>query len=179
MSRSKALDKTARLRSSGESVQSIGRAFRLLEYLADTGSEASLADLSRTSGLAAGTIHRLLRTLVSMGYVRQHPQSRRYMLGPQMIRLGETAGRAVGIWARPHLLRLVQVTGETANVAMLDGDAVVYVAQVPSQYSVRMSAEVGRRVHPHCTAVGKALLAQLEPEQARALAERTVRPRRR
>ena len=58
-------------------------------------------------------------------------------------------------------------------MAVLDGDAVVYVAQVPSRHSMRMFTEVGRRVAPHCTGVGKALLAQLGDDEVRALLART------
>jgi len=72
-------------------------------------------------------------------------------------------------WAQPHLSRLVDTIGETANMAMLDGDRVVYAAQVPSRHSMRMFTEVGRRVHLHCTGVGKVLLAQMPPEVARRL----------
>jgi IclR family acetate operon transcriptional repressor len=63
-------------------------------------------------------------------------------------------------------------------MAMLDGDRVVYVAQVPSRHSMRMFTEVGRRVHLHCTGVGKALLAQLPRDTARELVERAGMPRR-
>jgi IclR family acetate operon transcriptional repressor len=59
---------------------------------------------------------------------------------------------------------------------MLDGDEVVYIAQVPSPHSMRMFTEPGRRVQPHCTAVGKALLAELPPGEARALLERDGMP---
>ena len=62
--------------------------------------------------------------------MRQLP-SERYALGPRLIRLGEAASRMLGAWARPQLAALVDATGEPANMAMLDGDAVVYVAQVP------------------------------------------------
>jgi IclR family acetate operon transcriptional repressor len=67
----------------------------------------------------------------------------------------------LGAWARPQLATLVDTIGETANLAILDGARAVYVAQVPSPHSMRMFTEVGRRVLPHCTGVGKALLAQL------------------
>jgi IclR family transcriptional regulator, acetate operon repressor len=61
---------------------------------------------------------------------------------------------------------------------MLDGDRVVYVAQVPSRHSMRMFTEVGRRVHLHCTGVGKVLLAQLPPATARELLVRGGMPSR-
>ncbi|GAB2588899.1 allantoin degradation transcriptional regulator AllR [Streptomyces capparidis] len=165
----------ARANPPSGSVQSLDRAFDLLERMADAGGEIGLSDLAARSGLPLPTIHRLVRTLVARGYVRQQP-SRRYALGPRLIRLGEGAARLLGTWARPHLAELVEATGETANMALLDGDEVVYVAQVPSRHSVRMFTEVGRRVLPHSTGVGKALLAGLPPQRARALLERTGMP---
>ncbi|HEX5567570.1 MAG TPA: IclR family transcriptional regulator [Streptomyces sp.] len=160
---------------SGGGVQSLERAFDLLERMADAGGEVGLSELSAGSGLPLPTIHRLMRTLVACGYVRQQP-NRRYALGPRLILLGESASRLLGTWARPHLARLVEGTGETANMALLDGDEVVYVAQVPSRHSMRMFTEVGRRVLPHSTGVGKALLAHLPAEEVRALLARTGMP---
>jgi IclR family transcriptional regulator, acetate operon repressor len=156
-------------------VQSLERAFLILELMADDGGEVALSRLAVESGLPLSTIHRLVRTLVARGYVRQLP-SRRYVLGPRLIHLGESSSRTMGSWARPHLSALVDSTGETANLAMLDGDKVVYVAQVPSRHSMRMFTEVGRRVHLHCTGVGKALLAQLPEDTARELLERGGMP---
>ncbi|MGX9919336.1 IclR family transcriptional regulator [Streptomyces sp. NPDC002248] len=156
-------------------VQSLERAFDLLERMADAGGEVGLSELATSSGLPLPTIHRLMRTLVSTGYVRQQ-ENRRYALGPRLIRLGESASRLLGTWARPYLARLVDETGETANMALLDGDEVVYVAQVPSKHSMRMFTEVGRRVLPHSTGVGKALLADSTPGEVRALLARTGMP---
>ncbi|MCX5600526.1 IclR family transcriptional regulator [Streptomyces phaeochromogenes] len=156
-------------------VQSLERAFDLLERMADAGGEVGLSELSVSSGLPLPTIHRLMRTLVACGYVRQQA-NRRYALGPRLIRLGESASRLLGTWARPYLARLVEETGETANMALLDGDEIVYVAQVPSKHSMRMFTEVGRRVLPHSTGVGKALLAHVPADEVRALLSRTGMP---
>lgn len=156
-------------------VQSLERAFDLLERMADAGGEVGLSELSASSGLPLPTIHRLMRTLVGCGYVRQQA-NRRYALGPRLIRLGESSARLLGTWARPYLAELVETTGETANMALLDGDEVVYIAQVPSRHSMRMFTEVGRRVLPHSTGVGKALLAHVPPEEVRALLARTGMP---
>ncbi|GGP47600.1 IclR family transcriptional regulator [Saccharothrix coeruleofusca] len=158
-------------------VQSLRRAFELLERLADAGGEASLSELAAITGLPLPTIHRLIRTLVALGYVRQN-SNRRYALGARLIRLGESASGQFGAWARPFLARLVDLVGETANLAVLDGDEVVYVAQVPSPHSMRVFTEVGRRLLPHATGVGKAMLAQLPRQEARALLERTGLPAR-
>ena len=156
-------------------VQSVDRAFELLEVLADAGGELALSEIAAGSSLPLPTIHRLVRTLVNRGYVRQLP-SRRYALGPRLINLGERASGRLGDWARPWLTDLVEALGETTNLSMIDGHRATYVAQVPSRHSMRMFTEVGRRVHLHCTGVGKALLAQRGDDQVLALLRRTGMP---
>ncbi len=158
------------------SVQSIGRAFSLLELMADAGGTIALSQLANQSGLPLPTIHRLLRTLVDLGYIRQE-SSRQYVLGPRLIRLGDASSRMLSVWARPHLARLVDELGESANLAMLDGDEIVYVAQAQSRHSMRMFTEVGRRVEPHCTAVGKAIMATMPAEEVREILDRSGMPR--
>jgi IclR family acetate operon transcriptional repressor len=156
-------------------VQSIERAFGLLETMADHGGTMGLSQLAAESGLPLPTIHRLLRTLVDLGYLRQDA-GRQYVLAPRLIRLGESSGAMLSVWAKPHLDRLVVELGESANLAMLDGDEIVYVAQAQSRRSMRMFTEVGRRVLPHCTAVGKAILAGMPEEQVHDLLRRTGMP---
>ncbi|OZM74216.1 IclR family transcriptional regulator [Amycolatopsis antarctica] len=156
-------------------VQSLRRAFELVECLADAGGEAGLSELAAASGLPMPTIHRLVRTLVGLGYVRQN-SNRRYALGTRLIRLGEHASLQFGTWARPLLAELVDELGETANLAVLERDEVVYVAQVPSRHSMRMFTEVGRRLLPHGTGVGKAMLASLPTSDVRELLRRTGMP---
>ena len=159
------------------SVQSLKRAFDLLELMAAAGGEMGISELAQASGLPHPTIHRLLRTLVDLGYVRQR-SSRRYALGVRLVGLGEKARYILTVWARPSLARLVDETGETANLSLLEGDELVYLAQVPSQKQMRMWIEVGLRVLPHSTGAGKALLAQLPGAKAREIVERTGLPTR-
>ncbi len=164
----------ARARSGG--VQSLERAFGLLEQVASHRGAMSLSELATASGLPPPTLHRLARTLVDLGYLRQEA-SRRYALGPRLFLLSESSTTMLNSVALPHLGHLVDEIGETANLAMLDGDQVAYVAQAPGRHSMRMFTEVGRRVHPHCTAVGKALLATSRDVDVRALLGRTGLPR--
>ena len=167
--------KGGKQRSSG-GVQSIERAFTILETLATGGGVMGLSALAAESGLPLPTIHRLVRTLVDLGYMRQEP-SRQYALGPRILLLAESASSMLSSVARPHLAQLVDDLGETANLASLDGDEIVYIAQVPSRHSMRMFTEVGRHVLPHCTAVGKAIMAHMPPAQVRDLLRRTGMPR--
>lgn len=156
-------------------VQSVERVFELLELITDAGGDVTLSELSSSTDLPLPTIHRLLRTLVTLGYIRQLP-SRRYALGPRLIRLGEGANQQLGALARPQLKSLVDRLGETSNMAVLDSDMVIYVAQVPSLHSMRVFTEVGRRAHTHATGVGKAILAQLDDEAVRGIVSRSGMP---
>ena len=156
-------------------VQAVERALDLLDVLARAGTPQGLTQLAASSGLPLPTIHRLMRTLTQRGYVRREA-SRRYTLGPQLVRLGEAANRAFGAWALPSLRKVVELTEETANLAFMDGDAAVYVAHVPGAHSMRMFTEPGRRVMLHCTGVGKALLAQLPTASVRPILSRTGMP---
>jgi IclR family transcriptional regulator, acetate operon repressor len=154
-------------------VQSVNRAFQVLQLIAATEGGAALSELAAASGLPVPTIHRILRSLVDSAHVLQL-SSRRYALGPRMVGLGESAARTLDAWARPHLAELAERTGETANLAMLDRSQVVYLAQATSQrHNVRMFTEVGSRVSTHCTGVGKALLAQLPAAAVREIVSST------
>ena len=145
------------------SVQSIDRAFSILEAMADAGGVIGLSQLAAASGLPLATIHRLVRTLVDLGYVRQEP-SRQYSLGPRLMRLADSSTKRLGTLAHPYMTQVVEALGESVNLAVLDGEEIVYVAQVqPSSNFMRMFTEVGRRAKPHTTAVGKAILAN-EPD---------------
>jgi IclR family transcriptional regulator, acetate operon repressor len=145
-------------------VQSVGRAFEILEVIAGKGGELSLSEIAASVGLPAPSVHRLLRTLVSLGYLRQET-SRRYALAARLIRLGDAAAKQFGSWGYPVLHGLMEAIGESANMAILDGTNAIYVAQVAGRHSMRMFTEVGRRVPLHATGVGKALLAQLPDDE--------------
>lgn len=142
-----------------------------METIAATGSAVTLSSLSEGSGLPMPTIHRLVRTLVGLGYARQLP-NRTYALGPRLIHLGEVANRQIGSLARPALLHLVEQLGETANLAMLDDDRATYAGQVPSPHAMRMYTEVGTRVPLHFSAAGKIFLSQMDDDVATALVQR-------
>lgn len=156
-------------------VQSVDRALTLLELLAASSGRAAISELAERSGLSLGTTHRLLSGLAARGWVRQEPD-RRYALGPALLPLGAAATRLLGSWAQPYLAQLAAATGETANLAVLEDDHVVYVAQAPGRHRMRMFTEVGRRVLPHSTAVGKVLLAAREESDVRRALHRLGLP---
>lgn len=167
MSQSRGVDQA---RTAG--VQSVSRVFGLLELLAEADSGLMISELADQSGLPVPTTHRLLRTMINLGYARQL-LSRRYALGPRLIKLGQQAQRQLGWNAEPVLSTLAQRLGETANLAVLDRDAAIYISQSPSPHAMRMFTEVGRRVDLHDTGVGKAILALLPDAAIAAILHRT------
>ncbi|ANI92565.1 IclR family transcriptional regulator [Dietzia timorensis] len=158
--------------STRETVQSVTRAAAIIEAVVSEGGIVSLKTIAEKTGLAAATVHRLASTLVETGLLRQAP-GREYVLAPTLMWAGGAAQSVTKRWAVPILQQVVDATGETANLAAREGDKIVYLAQVPSPYSMRMFTEVGRRVDLHCTAVGKALLANREDSEVRKLLART------
>ena len=158
-------------------VQSLHRALDVLEVVAARGGRLAVGEIAAAAGLPVPTTHRLLRTLLNRGYVHQTPD-RRYALGARLVPLGTLAGSLVGVEAETVLSRLVDKLGETANLAMMSGSRVQYVAQVPGRHTMRMFTEVGRMVDLHSTGVGKALLASLDDNQALELVRRAGLARR-
>jgi IclR family transcriptional regulator, acetate operon repressor len=147
-------------------VQSVDRVVDILETLAGSPAPLGVTEVARQVGLPQASTHRLLTALTSRGYARQDAD-RRYAVGAAALRLADRAYRELGAVATPYLTEAVRRTGETANLAVLEGGTVVYVAQSPSPHTLRIFAEVGRRVPVHSTAVGKVALAGLPPGQAR------------
>jgi IclR family acetate operon transcriptional repressor len=142
-------------------VQSVERALELLELLARSGKWIGISELSAATGQPVGTVHRLLRTLAARGYVVRDDHTRRYALGPAA-RMLAGADQSMPDWptlAAPFLRELVEVSGETANLAVLERDRAVYVAQAQPARMVRMFTEIGNRVPLHSTGCGKVLLA--------------------
>ena len=153
-------------------VQSVVRAFRILDVLAEADGELSISELAVAVDLPQPTIHRIVATLRELGHAHQ-VTNRRYTLGPRLIGLGDRASRVLGVRAGDDLRAVAERFGETANMAVLDGERAVYTAQVPGPHSMRTFTEVGRRVSPHCTAVGKALLSRMPVERAREVLRHT------
>lgn len=141
-------------------VQSIERALDILEFLGRSGSELGVSEIGAATGLAVGTVHRLLGTLVSRGYVRRDERTRKYGLGLKPLIMAIAARERLGPLALPFLEELMQVSQETANLAILESNSTLYIEKSsPSSRVLRVFTEPGNRVPLHTTGVGKVLLA--------------------
>jgi IclR family transcriptional regulator, acetate operon repressor len=122
-------------------------------------------------GRSKGTVSRWLAAMEEAGFLERERSSGRYFLSMRLAALGELAQQATPLQrvALPELERLVAVTGETANLVVLSGNAAVNVLVEESPRPVKHTGWLGRRLPLHATAAGKALLAWLAPAEQRPL----------
>jgi IclR family acetate operon transcriptional repressor len=150
-----------------------------LKALAVTSDGMSLSELALVVGLPISTTHRLLTTLEAERFVRLDPAEGHWQIGVEAFRVGNAFARTrdLAAIARPHLRRLMEETGETANLYLaVDGEAVC-MAQVECRQTMRAIARPGGRVPMHASGVGKAILAGLEADEVQAILRRHGVPR--
>lgn len=147
-------------------VRAVDRALSLLSVLHEHGPRLGLAELSQALALHKSTVHRLLVVLERNRFVERDARDGRYRLGIRLFELGWTARASFDITAqgRPYLERLMEQTGETAYLCILDEDEMLSIANVESARASRALFTVGKRVHPYCTSVGKSVLAYMDPD---------------
>lgn len=145
----------------------VSKALSILDVIAEHPGPLRFADLQRLSGLPKATLHRLLQTLVMHGMLTQHPESGSYGMGLHLLRLAHAAWRSssLGPRARPLLEALARDTGLTAHLAQLDMGHVLYIDRRDAQSADASFSEAGKVAPAYCTAVGKAMLAFLPPDQ--------------
>ena len=152
-------------------VQSLTRGLNLLEALARAAGGLTLTDLAQRVTLAPSTAHRLLATLEKMGYVYQGGELGRWYIGLQAFAVGSSflANRDFVEQSHPYLRRLMEQSGETANLGILDGTEAVFIDQVQCREMMRTIVKLGSRVPLHASGVGKAIFAALPDEQIDAI----------
>ena len=155
-------------------VQSLGRAFAILEEVARHREGIGLADLSKLVGLHNSTTFHLAKTLVSLGYVRQEPDSKRYRIGGPLFALAASALDEIEMvnLAKPVLEELSYETGESSHFSVRMGDAVVVIAKTGGPGAFQLADRVGVVRPAHCTALGKVMLASLNEDQLQGYLER-------
>lgn len=159
----------------GGNLQSVNRALRALELIAEAG-ELGVTELGRRLDVHKATASRLVATLAERGMVERDPITEKYRLGFGLIRLAGAAMASMDLvrTARPVLEDLAERTRETVNLGVLSGDAVVYIDQVTSTRSIVAVSWVGRRTPLHATSNGKMLLATLDDRERDRLLSRPL-----
>ena len=155
--------------------QSLERGLLILSAFRSGQPQLGVSELGREVGLSRSTAHRYVATLATLGYLQQDEETKKYRLGPRVLDLGFSAINSMEVRevAAPHLRRLSDATGFTVNMAILDGNDIVYVERCrntrPGQREIDLDLHVGSRLPAYCTSMGKVLLAHLprDDQQAR------------
>ena len=143
-------------------MKSLNKALDIIDAVSKLGS-AKIRDISSMTGFPSTTVHRIAATLVKRQYFSQDPVTKNYSLSLRFLELGTKVQQQLDLptIARPHLQKLMSETGESANLAIWDGDSVVYLDQVQSNKSMlKIFTQRGTRVPLYSTGVGKMFLSQ-------------------
>jgi IclR family transcriptional regulator, KDG regulon repressor len=144
----------------GRLVPAVARALDILEFVRAEGLSAA-PEITRALGLPRTTVHELIKTLLTRGYLREANGGDQYELGIRLLELGAAYEARLDLAqvAKASAVTVRNKCGETVHVAVLDRADVVYIVQIESTHVVRMVSALGGRLPAHVTAVGKALLA--------------------
>lgn len=158
-------------------VRSLERGLAVIRVFGADRPELTLSQVAAMCGLTRAAARRSLLTLADLGYVRT--DGRHFRLTPRVLELGYAylSGLTLPQLAEPYLRQLVEHTGESSSLCVLDGDEVVYVARVPTRRIMAATITVGTRFPAHVTSVGRVLLAGLSDDEIETrLARADLRP---
>lgn len=152
-------------------VQSAERIFQVMEVLADNG-EMGLMELSATLGLHKSTVHRLLMSLIYMGYAKQDETTQKYMLSYKVVNMASKVLDRTDVLqvAKPYMERLSALSGETVHLVQREENNILYIYKIEAKVgTIRMVSHVGM-IHPmYCSGVGKAIMATLPEEEVQKI----------
>lgn len=151
-------------------IQVADKLFLVLETLAKTGP-LSLSELCQEIGMNKTTAHRVLNSLLYLGYVQQDSITSRYRLSFKIWDIANLLLTKIDLIEeiRPHLRELSAKTGETVHLVQMDGIYATYIDKVESENSIRLVSMVGKRIPLYCSGVGKAMLADMPDEKIKEI----------
>jgi len=165
-----AKNQTTDSKASRPTIQSLDRGLQLLAQVVNSAEPLGLSELAEFLGLEKSSIHRLMATLITRGFVVQDSH-KCYLPGLGIMELAAKVRRRHRLHelADVYVNELAQQTGETAHLAILRHDKVVFTNNVSSDHPLSVNIRVGQAEPLHCTALGKALLCNLENDQIKTM----------
>jgi IclR family acetate operon transcriptional repressor len=152
------------------------RSLAILEVVVKADRPISLAEIVDKMALPKPTVFRLLSTLEKVGWVLRQPGDKDYTVGSRLARFGLDVMTNNSVRAIRHaiLANIAGKLGETCNITMLDGNEVVYIDRVESQWPLKVDLQPGTRVPLHCSASGKLFLSQMRQSKRRGLLDNLI-----
>jgi len=157
-------------------VQVIARAAEILRALAERPEGLSLSQIANEVGLARSTVHRIVMALQAERFVVPISPKGRIRLGPGLMPLAASVQLEMRQEVRPYLERLSRQVYETVDLAILQGDRVVFIDQVAAPQRLQAVSAIGEAFPLYCTANGKAILAELPQERIERILPAQLQP---
>jgi IclR family transcriptional regulator, acetate operon repressor len=148
-------------------IRAVDRVCDLLDLLQETREGVSLKDAAHATGLPKSSVFRYLVSLEHRRYIEHDPESGFYRLGSAFMPVQARQIDLLVERAHPQLERVRDEVGETAALAILDSDEIIYLDVVESQSDLRLAPSAGGRAAVHATASGKMIAAQLDDDRVR------------
>jgi len=163
----------------GQLVQSVERAFQLLECFSHENPQLTLGEFSKMTNLSKSTVFRLLATLRALGYIKQDSVSQKYSLGFKLFHLGSIVINNMNIRevALPYLKQLSQETSETVSLNIVEDNDRVCIELAESPEVIRNFTKVGHRNKLWIGGSGKVLLAHIENNRRREILSEAIKAR--
>ena len=155
-------------------VQSVDRALRIIEFLAENPTGAGITEISKSLGLSKGTVHRLISTLKERDFAYQSSNTQLYRLSYKILYLYNCISNNIDMFkvSRPIIRKFADKVDATVHLATLDEKRsnIVYIDRMEPMNSQKlfvMSSRVGKKAPCYCTAAGKILLSQYSDDEIR------------
>jgi IclR family transcriptional regulator, pca regulon regulatory protein len=155
-------------------ISSLSRGLSVLEAVAESTEDVPLAKLASVVGLKKTSTWRLVRTLVQLGYIRQDPETRQLRPAPRILALGYAYldGLDLKQMVAPFLRDLSARVDETVNLAILNGDELIYIDRVRTDQILNINLHVGSRLPLYNTSLGRALISDMPEAWLKGYLER-------
>ncbi|GBD93547.1 transcriptional regulator KdgR [bacterium BMS3Abin05] len=159
---------------------SIFRAFRILFFMAEHTSDLGITEIANALGIHKSTIYRFLASMEQLGVVQQNPETNKYRLGLALFELGNRVPIKRGLVDKihPHLENLAQQVHEIVNLAGLFHNEVLYLDKIEAHRRIQIKTFIGFHVPPHCAALGKVILAFMNPSDVDHILDEEGLPKR-
>jgi len=156
-----------------KTIGSVKKALDIINYIAEQEHEQGATEISEALGYGVSATYHILNTLKESNIISQNEKTKKYKLSLKLWQLGMTAYSQNNISdaLKPFLVKLRDNTGETANLTILEGEEIVYVAQEESDKLIKMFTKTGATAPLHCTASGKIFLAYKDQDERNEIIE--------
>lgn len=150
-------------------IHAFARGLKLLERVAEAGGPLTLSQIAKRMDMTLPTAYRFLYTLQELGFMETDADRKSYRLTPKILKLGHGLFRTSEFWhtAHPYLVKASQEYGETFNLAILDGDQILYIDRVKTESILSVNLTIGSKLPAFCTSMGRVLLSRLPEEEMR------------